>query len=137
LTNEDRSPVTLRSSTTKIRDDGTADICGHREMIVPVAFAADQNFGAAPVDIFEPQSGDLASAQPETHEKQEYREITATNRRPPVTPAKQLRYLLRLESLRKRAKRHPAILGTAPVSGTSMWPETCKKRRSERIEQAR
>jgi hypothetical protein len=62
---QEQRPALAPRATAKIRHERLADIDGQREQILPAAIAAHEQLAATPVDVVEPDRGDLAGAQRE------------------------------------------------------------------------
>jgi hypothetical protein len=85
------SPLSVRVPVGYLpnRPAGDRDRCRHdpwqRQRLDPASLAANDQLSAPPVQILEPDRGDLARPQPQPDHQQQDRVITPADRPPPVT----------------------------------------------------
>lgn len=97
------------SPTAQVAGDSLTHVRGQRESLGPVALAPHKNLTGTPVDVVQPQDGDLTGAQPEPGQQQQHRVVASPDCTATVTYSQQTPYLLGFERLwqaRQLPSRH-------------------------------
>ena len=88
-TGEDRLTGARWSTPLQPPDDRVSHVVRERQPILAVALAVDRDFTQTPVDVVEPQRGDLLGAQPKTYQHVQDREVPASDRPAAITTLRQ------------------------------------------------
>ena len=101
-----------RPTGLQVRDDRLADILGQGQPLIAPALARDPELPGAPVDVLDPERGDLAGTQPQPGEHHQHRVVPAPASTSAIARVKQRLQLLRLKRARqprqppRRRRRH-------------------------------
>ena len=129
---EHKHALAARTPASQPARQRLADISGQRQTLLAAALPADQQLARAPVDIRQPQRGDLAGTQPQPRQHRDDREIPPPDPRAPVTARNS-----RASDLASSALTSPPAANSRPTAPLprdpgSVSPSTCKKRNSTR-----
>jgi hypothetical protein len=90
-----------RPSAAQIRRDRRAHVGRQRQPLGAVALAADHKLPAAPVDVVQPQPGDLPGAQAQPGQHQQDRIVSPAGAGASITTGEQTAQLARFQALRQ------------------------------------
>ena len=100
---QEHRPALAPRPTAKIGHDRLADIDRQRQLVIAAALAAHEQQPAAPVDVIEPDRGDLAGAQPQPRQQQQDRVVAPADQPAPIATGQQPLDRRRLQPARQRA----------------------------------
>jgi hypothetical protein len=90
-----------RPAALQISGYRLADIDRQRQMVHPGSLAMHREQPGAPVDVLQPQRGDLPGAQPEPQHHHDHRVVATPGRAAPIAGAQQRPRLRRANALRQ------------------------------------
>ncbi len=92
-----RSPgASVGRDRNRVVGQGLTDLGGKRHPFVTAALAAHGDLTVVPVDVVQPQSGDLGGPQPKPGQQQNHRVVAAPHQTVAITGGQQRGGLLRL-----------------------------------------
>ena len=128
-----------RSSAAQIGDDGVADLLRQRQPVLAPTLAAHGDTAVLPVDGIEGQLGDLAGAQPQPGEQEEYCPVPGPNCILIFARVDYLLHIFRLKEPRRggelvgREAGHRVPQAVAALPGGGEEPQERAHRRSDQL----
>ena len=95
-----------RPATPQIGHDSLARVSRQGKLIAAIPLAGDGDLAAPPVDVVQPQPGNLAGPQPHPRQQRQHRQVAAAGRTPAITRSQQGLHLRRLQ---RPGKPRPAV----------------------------
>ena len=128
---------TGRSSLTRIRSESRADVARQREHVVARALAVHRDLAGSPIDVLDPQCGDLTATKADPDQQRQHGAIATTDRGPEIAglgraTERPLGFRLSGRSEDPRSRLQLGTVGTQAARSERIRPRCRRKRRKAR-----